>query len=341
MASFKTYLIKRIILALVVIYFVITITFILSHVVPSDPAELYVGPKATAEQREKAIKELGLNQPIYIQYLRYFQNLVNGDLGKSLRAHTPVLHDILTYLPATLEIVVLANIVALIVGVAFGSYSALKKDMLADHLIRIVSVGGVSIPSFWFALITQLVFFGILGIFPLDSRLSSDIQLFNPIHTITGFYTIDALITGNIVALVDSVRHIILPAFVLATYPIGLVTRMVRSMMVEVLNENYIRFAKANGFKDNLIYYKYALKNALTPALMALGLSFAYSITGAFLVEVIFSWPGLGTYTVNAILENDYPAILGVTIFGTIFYVFINLFLDILQAYLDPRVRLQ
>jgi len=341
MASFKSYLVRRIVLALIVLYFVVTITFILSHVVPSDPAELYVGPKATREQREKAIVELGLDKPLYIQYFNYILNLLKGDLGVSLRAHTPVLHDILVYLPATLEVVIVANIIALFIGILFGAYSALKKDRLEDHLIRVFSVGGVSIPSFWFALLTQLIFFGVLGILPLDGRVSTETQLFNPIKVVTGFYVIDALLSGNIPAFVDCLRHLILPAAVLATYPIGLVTRMVRSMMVEVLNENYIRFAKANGFKENLIYYKYALKNALTPALMALGLSFAYSITGAFLVEVIFSWPGLGTYTVNAILENDYPSILGVTIVGTSFYVGVNLLLDVVQAYIDPRVRLQ
>ncbi|MEM0053978.1 MAG: ABC transporter permease [Nitrososphaeria archaeon] len=341
MTSFKNYLIRRIMLAIIVLYFVVTITFILSHVVPSDPAELYVGPKATKEQREKAILELGLNKPLYIQYFDYIFNLARGNLGISLRAHTPVLNDIFLYLPATLEIVLTANIIALFLGIIFGTYSALKKDRFEDHLLRIVSVGGVSIPSFWFALITQLIFFGVLGILPLDGRLSTETQLFNPIRVVTGFYTIDSLLNGNIPAFLDCIKHLILPSFVLATYPIGLVTRMVRSMMVEVLNENYIRFAKANGFRDNLIYYKYALKNALTPALMALGLSFAYSITGAFLVEVIFSWPGLGTYTVNAILENDYPSILGVTIVGTMFYVGVNLLLDFIQAYMDPRVRLQ
>ncbi|MGC8911340.1 MAG: ABC transporter permease [Nitrososphaeria archaeon] len=341
MASFKSYLVRRIVLAFIVLYFVITITFILSHVVPSDPAELYVGPKATKEQRDKAIIELGLDKPLYVQYINYVFGLLKGDLGTSLRAHKPVLHDILVYLPATLEIVVIANIIALFIGIFFGTFSALKKDRLEDHLIRFISVGGVSIPSFWFALLMQLIFFGVLGILPLDGRVSTEIQLFNPIKTITGFYTIDSILNWNFPAFLDCLRHLILPAAVLATYPIGLVTRMVRSMMVEVLNENYIRFAKANGFRENLIYYKYALKNALTPALMALGLSFAYSITGAFLVEVIFSWPGLGTYTVNAILENDYPSILGVTIVGTIFYVAVNLLLDIFQAYIDPRVRLQ
>jgi peptide/nickel transport system permease protein len=186
----------------------------------------------------------------------------------------------------------------------------------------------------------QLLFFGRLHILPLEGRLSPEVAISFPIRPITGFYTLDSLLEGNIVAFVDAFLHLILPALALATYPLGLITRMTRSMMIETLRETYIRFARANGINERLVIFGYALKNAIVPTLTVLGLSFAYSLTGAVLIEIIFGWPGLGTYTLNAIIEADYPSILGVTIFATIFYIFINLALDILQSYLDPRVRL-
>lgn len=339
-AGLARYIARRLALAIFVLFAVVTITFIVARVVPSDPAELYVGPKATAAQRERARVELGLNRPLYVQYLSYLAGLISGNWGISLRAHTSVLSDICIYLPATLELIIFANIIAVAAGIPLGVYSAVKKGSWLDQTGRLSAIAGVSIPSFWFALLLQLLFFGRLHILPLEGRLSADVSLYYPIHTITGFYTIDSLLSGNIVAFVDVLQHLILPAIALAAYPIGLITRMTRSMMIEVLRETYIRFAKANGISERLIVFKYALKNAIVPTLTVLGLSFAYSITGAVLIEIIFGWPGLGTYTLNAVIEADYPAILGVTIFGTMFYIFINLGLDILQSYLDPRVRL-
>lgn len=333
------YIARRLALALIVLLAVVTFTFIVARVVPSDPAELYVGPKATAAQRERARIELGLDKPLYVQYASYLLGLVSGNWGISLRAHTSVLGDILTYLPATLEIIILANIIAVMVGIPLGVYSAVRKGSLLDQASRLTAIAGVSIPSFWFALLLQLLFFGQLHVLPLEGRLSVDVSLYYPVKTITGFYVLDSLLTLNIVAFVDTLRHLLLPAIALAAYPIGLITRMTRSMMIEVLRETYIRFARANGIVERLIIFKHALKNAITPTLTVLGLSFAYSITGAVLIEIVFGWPGLGTYTLNAIIEADYPAILGVTIFGTMFYIVINLFLDILQSYLDPRVR--
>jgi peptide/nickel transport system permease protein len=334
------YVARRLVLAVFVLLAVVTITFIVARVVPSDPAELYVGPKATAAQRERARIDLGLDKPLYVQYFTYLAGLVSGNWGISLRAHTSVLGDILIYLPATLELIIFANIIAIAVGIPLGVYSAVKKGSWLDQTGRLSAIAGVSIPAFWFALLLQLLFFGRLHILPLEGRLSAEVSLYYPIHTITGFYTIDSLLNGNLVAFVDVIRHLVLPAIALASYPIGLITRMTRSMMIEVLREQYIRFAKANGIAQRVIIFRHALKNAIVPTLTVLGLSFAYSITGAVLIEIIFGWPGLGTYTLNAIIEADYPAILGVTIFGTMFYIVINLVLDIVQSYLDPRVRL-
>ena len=340
MPSLARYISRRLALALLVLFAVVTLTFIVARVVPSDPAELYVGPKATAGQRERARIELGLDKPLYVQYVNYLLGLISGNWGISLKSHTSVLADILTYLPATLEIIILANIIAIIVGIPLGVYSAVKKGSLLDQVGRLTAIAGVSVPSFWFALLLQLVFFGKLHLLPLEGRASIDVSLYYPVKTITGFYLLDSLLEFNMIAFVDGISHLLLPAIALATYPIGLITRMTRSMMIEVLRETYIRFARANGITERIIIFSHALKNAITPTLTVLGLSFAYSITGAVLVEIIFGWPGLGTYTLNAIIEADYPAILGVTVFGTIFYIAVNLALDIAQSYLDPRVRL-
>jgi len=340
-AGLGRYILRRVAFAAIVMFGMITLVFFISRVIPSDTAQLYVGPKATAEQLRRAAEELGLNRPLHEQYLTYVSKLLTGDWGISLRAKTPVLGDVLKFLPATLELVICAYVVAILIGIPLGVFSAVRQNSMIDHGGRILAVAGVSIPSFWLALLLQLLFFGTLGVLPLVGRLDIESSILHPISNITGFHVLDSLLTMNVVAFVDSARHLVLPSIALCTYPLGLITRMTRSMMIEVLNEPYIRFARANGMIERLVIFKYALKNAIIPTLTVLGLSFSYSITGAFLVETIFTWPGLGTYTVNSILEVDYPAIIGVVIFGTVFYVVINLLVDIVQAYLDPRVRLR
>ena len=196
-------------------------------------------------------------------------------------------------------------------------------------------------PAFLLGLLLQMFFFRQLGLLPLGARLSTEVSLANPIETVTGMYIIDSALTGNWVAFQDASKHILLPALALATYPIGLAIRMTRSTMIEVLNEKYIQAARISGIKERTILFVLALKNAIVPTLNALGLAFVYSLTGAILIEVIFSWPGLGNYVTNAVLSVDFPVIVSVTLIMTVFYILINLFLDILQAMIDPRVTLQ
>jgi peptide/nickel transport system permease protein len=230
---------------------------------------------------------------------------------------------------------------AVVVGIPLGVFSGAYKGSLLDHITRLVSIAGVSMPTFWLGLLLQLFFFGRLGILPLGSRISTEISLYDPVTQITGFYLIDTAITGNWVAFKDALIHIILPAFTLGTYAIGLTIRMTRSTMIEVLNEKYILAARVAGIPERTILFVLALKNAIIPTITVLGLSFVYSLTGALLVEVLFSWPGLGTYVTNAVLSIDFPVIVSVTLVVTVFYVFINLILDLVQGTLDPRVTLQ
>ncbi|MDH7484760.1 MAG: ABC transporter permease [Anaerolineae bacterium] len=334
------YVIRRLALAVLVLVSVSVITFLIARVVPSDPAAAWVGPRPTPEQIAQARRELGLDKPLYVQYLRYVRALLRGDLGVSVKTHQPILRDLKTYLPATMELVLFGMLMAITIGIPLGVLSGAKRNGLLDHSSRLVAIAGVSMPTFWLGLLLQLLFFGKLGWLPLGGRVDRSISLYNPVQQITGFYLVDTVLTGNWVALKDSLVHLILPAFTLATYAIGLTIRMTRSTMIEVLEEKYIVAARAAGLPERTILFRLALKNAIIPTLTVLGLSFVYSLTGAILVEVIFSWPGLGTYVTNAILNVDFPVIMAVTLVVTVFYVFINLFLDLLQAALDPRVTL-
>jgi peptide/nickel transport system permease protein len=336
----REYVAYRLILAIFVIFGVVTLVFFVSRVIPSDPAALWVGAHPTKEAIEKAREELHLDEPIINQYFYYLASLLRGDLGVSIRTHNPVAEDLRSAFTATFELILVAELIAIIIGIPLGVYSAVKKDSWLDNLSRIIAISGVSLPAFWFGIILQLLFFKYLHLLPLAGRVDTVVLLEHPLTTITGFYLIDSLITGNIPVFIDALRHIILPAITLAMYPIGLITRQVRSMMIEVLQENYVRTAWAYGLPPKKIYFKYALKNAIVPALITVGLSFAYTLVGAFLIELIFNWPGLGRYAAYSILSMDYPAVLGVTIVAATAYVFINLVVDIIQVYLDPRIKL-
>ncbi|RME79154.1 MAG: ABC transporter permease [Chloroflexi bacterium] len=335
------YIARRLLMAVVVLISVSIITFLIARVVPSDPAAAWVGPRPTQEQIAQAARQLGLDRPLYEQYLRYMRDILTGNFGVSIRTHQPILRDLRVFLPATLELVLAGMLMAVLIGIPLGVLSGAGKGSLLDHLTRLVSIAGVSMPTFWLGLLLQLFFFSRLGLLPLSGRLSTEISLTSPVVPITGMYTLDALVAGNWVAFKDALWHLILPAFTLATYPIGLTIRMTRSTMIEVLQEKYILAARAAGIPERTVLFVLALKNAITPTLTVLGLSFVYSLTGAILVEVIFAWPGLGSYVTDAVLSVDFPVIVSVTLVVTVFYVFINLFLDLAQAAIDPRVTLQ
>lgn len=332
------YILKRMVMAIFVMISVSILTFFIARVVPSNPAAAWVGPHPTKEQIEKATLELGLDKPLYVQYQRYMQDLLSGDLGTSVRTHQPILSDIKTYLPATLELVLVGMLVATLVGIPLGVLSGAFKGSWLDHLTRLVSIAGVSMPAFLLGLLLQLLFFRQLGLLPLGARLSTEVSLFDPVTPITNMYLIDSAVTGNWTAFKDASIHIILPALALATYPIALAIRMTRSTIIEVLNEKYIMAARISGIRERTVLFILALKNAIVPTLNAMGLAFVYSLTGAILIEIIFSWPGLGTYVTNAVLSVDFPVIVSVTLIMTVFYIAINLILDILQAFIDPRV---
>lgn len=335
------YALKRLSWLVFVMVGLCLITFTLSRVVPSDPAANYLGPRPKPEQVEKVRIQLGLDKPFHVQFAYYVRDLLRGDLGESLRTHRPVLQGILNHLPASLELMISGIILALIVGIFLGVISAWKENTVVDHLSRLYSVANVSMPAFWLAMIFQIIFFRWLGILPIGGRIDTVVSLVSPIQRITGFYVFDTLITGNWLALKSAAAHLILPSFTLAAYSMGLISRMTRSTMLEVLREDYITTARAIGISETEIHFYQALKNAVGPTLTTAGLCFAYMLTGTFFVELIFFWPGLGTYTTNAIFLNDYPVIMAVTILMAVFYVVVNLVVDLLLAVADPRIRLE
>ncbi|MEM2290532.1 MAG: ABC transporter permease [Candidatus Korarchaeum sp.] len=333
-------MIKRLLLLVLVVLGVLIITFLITRIIPARPELLWAGPHATIEQIERARRELHLDKPIYVQLGYYLLDFVRGNWGVSWRTRSPVLGDLMSALPATLELVTSAFIIASVTGVLLGIAAALRRNRATDSVIRIFSVLGASMPVFWFALVVLLVFSNWLSFLPSSKRVDEVLVMETGFHPITGFYLIDALAQGNIPVFLNVLKHMILPAVVLSLYPMSLSARMTRAMMVEVLHEPFMRSALAWGLPRKLIVYKYALKNAITPVIASLGLSFGYTIIGAFMVELVFVWPGIGLYTSMALLSFDYPAIMGSVIVVALFYSAINLVIDLVHAWIDPRVRL-
>ncbi len=316
------------------------ITFALARLVPSNPAAAYIGPKARPEDIARVTEQLGLNQPVPVQYLTYMRDMLTGDWGTSIGTKRPVLEEILGRLPATLELILAAMLIAIPLGILLGILSARWRRRTPDLGVRIVSIVGVSLPAFWLGLLLQVLFFRNLHLLPLTGRVDADLRFVSPITELTGFYLVDSLASGNWTAFGDVAWHLVLPAMTLAAYPIGLIARMTRASMVEALGQDYVRAARAAGISERLITYRLALKNALIPVVTVVGLTLAYALTGTFFVEVVFNWPGLGTFAVKGLLNLDYPVIMGITLFGAAAYVLINLGVDLLQAWLDPRTRL-
>ncbi|AZV56202.1 ABC transporter permease [Clostridium sp. AWRP] len=332
----KKIIIKRLLAMILVIFGVTIIVFFLSHVIPGDPARMMAGQRASQDTLISIRKQLGLDKPLIVQYFIYMKGLLSGNLGISIRTQQPVVSDLVTYFPATLELVLYAFLIALIVGIPLGVLTSLKQNTLTDYLGRIFCIGGVSIPAFWGGIILILIFYSKLNLLPSSGRLSLGV-VFNT--KITGLITIDSLLTGNFAVFKDALRHIILPAIVLSYAQLATITRQVRSSMIEVLNEEYIKTARANGIKEKFLIVSYALRNALVPTITVVGLSLGGLLGGAVVTETVFNWPGMGKYVVDSIAFLDFQSIMGFTIVVVIGYVLINLVVDILYMLLNPQTR--
>jgi peptide/nickel transport system permease protein len=332
----QDYILRRLLLLIPVLIGVTFITFSLSHMT-GDPAAAWITDKTPPARYAIIAAQHHLNDPLPMQYLYYVNDLLHLDLGLSAsEGGRPVIEALKDYFPATLELTVSAMILTLLIGIPIGIISAIKKDRIEDHIVRIFSLCGVSIPIFWFALILQYVFYLQLGWLPLGGRLSI---LMSAPPRVTGLYTVDSLLAGQYDVFVQAVIHLILPAFCLAYTSLALISRLTRSSMLEVMTQDYIRTARAKGLSERAVVWKHALRNALIPTATMAGLAFGTLLTGAVLTETIFMWPGIGRYSVRAISSNDFASIMGFTMIVVVVFVLMNLLVDILYAYLDPRVK--
>ncbi|MDR1070461.1 MAG: ABC transporter permease [Gracilibacteraceae bacterium] len=332
------YILRRLIFLVFLMVGVTIVVFLLSHAVPSDPVVANLSqrnlgnPEMVAAFRAK----WGLDQPLYRQYFTYMSNLVQGDLGLSIRTQRPVAADLARYFPATIELAAFGILFATLFGVLFGVISAIRRNTFADHLLRGVSVFGVSVPSFWLALIMLFIFYLGFGVAPGPGRISPRVS---PPETWSGLYTLDALRMGDWTLLGDALSHLVLPGICLGMFTMGLITRTTRSSLLEVLSLDFIRTARAKGLAEKNVIRKHALGNALIPVVTVIGVGFGNLLSGMVFVETIFAWPGIGQYAYQSAKNLDFPAIVGVSLLIAVNYVLINLIVDILYGLLDPRVR--
>jgi len=328
-------LLRRLAFLVFVILGLSLITFLLSHIVPTDPVRLFAGPRASAATLLQLRHQLGFDRPLLQQYLTYAGGLLHGDFGYSLASHRAVSADLYDFLPATLEMTAVAVVLVLLVGVPLGVISAVWRGSPLDWLSRAVSITGVSFPAYWLALLAQFLFFAKLGWLPEGGRLDPTTT---PPHHVTGLFLVDSLLQGSPALFWQSLSHLLLPSAVLGYGSLAVLTRMVRSSMLEALVQDYVRTARAKGLVARRVVLRHALRNALLPATTVMGLQIGYLLGGAVLVEDVFSWPGVGRYATLATESLDYNAIMAVTLVAALIYVVTNLAVDLLYATLDPKL---
>ncbi len=345
------YTIRRLITVIPTLIGVTFVIFIFQRLIPGDPAVAMLGEHATQENVERIREQFGLNRPVFLdrealaqgdfrgfidtQYFRYMGRILVLDLGTSIHRRIPVAATLAERFPATVELALLAMLIATAIGVPVGIISAARRGSLLDGVTMIGSLVGVSMPIFWLGLML-IMFFGVeLNWLPIGGRLSTGVE----VKTITKLVLVDSLITGNLTAFRDAFEHIIMPAVALATIPMAIIARMTRSSMLDVLQEDYIRTAHAKGLHERIVLYRHALKNAFMPVITVIGLQLGALLAGAVLTETIFAWPGIGKWVYDSILARDYPIVQGGTLLIAIIFVFFSIIVDLSYALLDPRIH--
>jgi len=333
-----SFILRRLILLIPILLGISIVTFAMTHVLPGDPLYILLSPYAKEEDVQKRRVELGLDQPLYKQYIIYLEDLLQGDLGTAYRTRQPVTEDLKSRFPVTFELTTFSLALASLVGIPIGVQAAVRKDTWLDHVTRALSVGGVSIPIFWTGIVLIYILYFKLQIAPPPlGRLDPFMDA--PRH-ITGMYTFDALVTGNGEALRSALEHIALPAVTLAFAMLAPIMRITRSSMLEAMSSRYVQTALALGLPLRKVVYKDALRNALLPVVTSIGLIYGWSLGGEVLVEVVFSWPGLGYYAVNSIINMDFNPVQGFVLVTAVIYVLVNLIVDVLYTVIDPRIRI-
>jgi len=345
---------RRFVLLIPVLLGIIIVTFAMLRLIPGDPAQIMLGERATIDQVEAFRERMGLNEPMIVQFGRYLSDVVRLDFGRAITTNRPVLEEVGQRFPATVELALGSMLFAVVFGISAGIIAAYKHNSFADVFVMLVALIGVSMPIFWLGLILMYIFGFKLQWLPPSGRLTVGVELLpmakawgldsltgfwrDFLDFFSGFYILDAILTGNWVALWDVIKHLILPSVALGSIPMAIIARMTRSSLLEVLGEDYVRTARAKGLRERAVLFRHAMKNALLPIVTIVGLQVGFLLGGAILTETIFSWPGLGRLVVNRILARDYPAVQGSVTFIALTFVLVNLIVDVSYAYLDPRI---
>jgi len=354
------YIVQRLAMLIPVLVGISVVTFSMLRLIPGDPATVMLGEHATIEQIEDFRERMGLNDPIYIQYLRYLQSVMRGDLGRSSLTQEWVIVELGQRLPATLELTLGAMFIACTVGILAGVIAAYYHNSFFDLATMVGALIGVSMPVFWLGLILMYIFGFKLKLLPPSARMTVGVELQTlneayhldqilsgpwgtPVIAFTDFlsqfYLLASILTGDWKALLDVLKHLVLPSVALGSISVAIIARMTRSSLLEVLGEDYVRTARAKGLRERAVLTKHAMKNAFLPIITVIGLQFGGLLAGAILTETIFSWPGMGRLVVNRILARDYPSVQGSVLAIALVFVFVNLMVDISYAYLDPRIH--
>ncbi|MBA3371934.1 MAG: ABC transporter permease [Euzebyaceae bacterium] len=331
------YVAKRLLLLVPVLIGLSILVFAYVRALPGGPAIALLGERATQESVEAINRELGLDQPIFVQYLRYAGNLIQGDFGSSVLSRRPVVEELLERFPATVELGFAAILFAVLAGIPLGFVAAKRYQGVLDNTSLVASLIGISFPVFFLALIMKYIFAVRLGWLPSIGRLDITRSLEHP----TNFYLLDAIIAGDGAAFVDVVAHLLMPAIALGTIPLAIIARITRAATLDVLSEDYVRTARAKGLTTAVIDRRHILKNSLLPVVTVIGLQTGLLLTGAILTETVFAWPGVGTWMLNAINNRDYAVLQGGIVFFAFLVVVVNLLVDISYAFLNPRIRYQ
>lgn len=330
-----SYIVQRLLESILVVFIVSVLVFSLIHLIPGDPALSLLGERATEENLEEIRERLGLNEPLPVQYGIWLGNVLQGDLGTTVRGGLDVSTEVGKRFPATVELAMTALVLAVVLGVPIGIVSALNRNTWIDTFSMMGALLGVSIPIFVLGLLLIFVFGVQLGWFNFVGRISNDIEL----ERVTGLLLLDSILAGNGEAFRDVLNHLVLPAITLMTIPLSIIARITRSTMLDVLNQDYMRTARAKGLAKGAVIMRHALRNALLPVITIVGLQLGALLSGAVLTETIFSWPGIGKWLFDSIIARDYPIVQSVTLLIAVIYIGANLLVDILYTFVDPRVR--
>jgi len=333
-----TFTFRRLLLLVPTLIGITLITFAVTRSIPTDPVAATIGEQAAEHPEIVAVyrTKWGLDEPLPVQYLTYLRNLVVGDFGDAIYTHRPVAADLADYLPATIELATVAIIISILFSLPLGVLAARFRGGPFDGLVRTVTTIGVSMPIFWLALVAINVFYFHLHLVPGQGRLDSGLA---PPPTVTGLYVVDGLIAGDLGLVGDALYHLVLPAFVLATWSIGLITRVTRASMLAVLGQDFLRTARSKGAREPYVLVNHAVGNAILPVITVMGLAFGDLLAGSVMTETIFGWPGIGRYAYSAASHADFPAVMGVTLVVAISYTIVNLAVDLAYALIDPRIR--